>query len=93
MFTKIKEFLFGKPAPVSAEAPYKIEVPEPVSEVNPEVKSDGGTWPFPALELTVQPEEPAAKITKAKKAPVKKSSAKPKPKAPAKPRTPKPTTK
>jgi len=80
MFAKIKELFFGKPAPVSAEAPYKVEAPEPALEVKTEVRTDGGTWPFPAVEPTVQPKEPVAKVTKAKKAPAKK------PKAPTKPR-------
>jgi len=84
MFAKIKELFFGKPAPVSTEAPYKVEAPAP--EVKIEIKSDGGTWPFPVVETTVQPEKPVAKVakvTKAKKAPAKKPSAA---KAAAKPR-------
>jgi len=83
MFAKIKELFFGKPATVSTEAPYKVEAPTPVPEVKTEIKSDGGTWPFPVVETTVQPEKPVAKVTKAKKAPAKKPSAA---KAAAKPR-------
>ena len=33
MFTKIKEFLFGKPS--VAEAPYKVEAPAPTVEIVP----------------------------------------------------------
>jgi hypothetical protein len=39
MFTKIKEFLFGKPTQleveVQAAAPYKVEVPALVAEAKP----------------------------------------------------------
>jgi len=99
MFAKIKELFFGKPAPVSAEAPYKVEAP--ATESKTEVKSDGGTWPFPTMapvaeSTTYKVPEPAsttpiplvpaksvATTKPAKKAPAKKPSAA---KAPAKPR-------
>ena len=89
MFAKIKELFFGKPAPVSAEAPYKVEAPEPAPEVKPEIKSDGGTWPFPTMapvaeSTTYKVPEPAA-TTPIPLVPEKSvASTKPAKKAPAK---------
>ena len=82
MFTKIKEFLFGKdPVQSPVATPYKVETPAPKVEVVP-----AGT------EASVA--APAAATPKAEpkpKAPAKPRA--PKPKAPAKPRAPKPAAK
>ena len=62
MFTKIKEFLFGKdPVQSPVAAPYKIETPTPVIETQPEV--------VPVVE---------AKAPAKKKAVAPKAEAKPK---------------
>ena len=81
MFTKIKEFLFGKdPVQSPVATPYKVETPAPKVEIVP-----AGT------EASVA--APAAATPKAEpkpKAPAK-PKAEPKPKAPAKPKAePKP---
>ena len=89
MFAKIKELFFGKPAPISAEAPYKVEAPEPLPEVKTEIKNDGGTWPFPTMapvaeSTTYKVPEPAA-TTPIPLVPEKSvASTKPAKKAPAK---------
>ena len=76
MFTKIKEFLFGKdPVQSPVAAPYKVES-EPKVEVVP-----AGTEA--SMAAPVAEAKPAVK-TPAKKAPAPK--AEPKPKAPPKPR-------
>ncbi len=76
MFTKIKEFLFGKdPVQSPAAAPYKLETPAEV--VKPVVSP-------------IQETEAAAQAPAKPKAPAKpRKPAEPKPKAPAKPRAPK----
>jgi len=80
MFAKIKEFFFKKPAEVSTQAPYKVEAPTPTAEV----KSDGGTWPFPNVPettattptLTVDGHGDVQEVKPAKKSAVKKSAVK-----------------
>ena len=89
MFTKIKEFLFGKPAEV-AEAPYKVEVTAPKVEVVP-VGTEASVAAVPVEEKPTALAEPVAeKKPAALKTPVKpkappKSKAPPKPRAPRKP--------
>ena len=68
MFTKIKEFFLGKPAP-EAQAPYKVEAPQ-----NTHVEVAQVTAPMVA-------EKPAAK--KAAPKPKKPAAAKPAAKKPA----------
>jgi hypothetical protein len=85
MFTKIKEFLFGKPSVI--EAPYKVEPPWAVTEVP--VSEPVATTPILSA-VKAAPAKPKAEPKP--KAPAK-PKAEPKPKAPAKPRTPKSTTK
>jgi hypothetical protein len=80
MFTKIKEFMFGKPTQleveVKAEAPYKLEV-------NPVV----ATAPVEEVKAApvAKPQVPAKKQQTEKKAPAPKTEAKTKPRAPRKP--------
>ena len=83
MFTKIKEFLFGKdPVQSPVATPYKVETPAPKVEVVP-----AGTEASVAAPAAAKPEaEPKPR------APAK-PKAEPKPKAPAKPRAPKPAAK
>jgi hypothetical protein len=86
MFTKIKEFLFGKPTQLEVEikstVPYKVEAPAPVGEpANDRVEA-----PAPVAEAT-----PTAKNPRARKPAVPKTQSTPKPpavpkKAPAKKR-------
>lgn len=104
MFTKIKEFLFGKPPVV--EAPYKVEAPAPVVDAKPEPAKCGcgrsasglcvGLHKLSEDEWAKHPDNKAAPAPK--KAPAKKQQfekkapapkAEPKPKAPPKPRAPK----
>jgi hypothetical protein len=85
MFTKIKEFLFGKPAEVAA--PYKIEAPAPVVETKP--ADERVEAPAPTVEAKPVTKAPAKKQQFEKKAAAPKEPAKPK--APAKPRTPRNT--
>ena len=78
-----------KDTTLEAAAPYKVEPPAPEPKV--EVKSDGGTWPFPTAPAPEEkPVKPAvkAKSARAKKAPVAAITAAEKPavKKPAKPR-------
>ena len=76
MFTKIKEFLFGKPA--ETEAPYKVEAPAPKIEVVP-AGTEASVAAVPVAEKPKAPAKPAtAKAPANPKAP-------PKPKAPRKP--------
>ena len=73
-----------KDTTLDAVAPYKVEPPAPVVEV----KSDAGTWPFPA-PVVAEEKKPAvkAKSARARKAPVAAITAAEKPKkAPARPR-------
>ena len=79
MFTKIKEFLFGKDPVQSPEAtPYKVETPAPKVEIVP-----AGTEASVAAPAAVKPKaEPKPRVPA-------KPKAEPKPKAPAKPRAPK----
>ena len=73
-----------KDTTLEATAPYKVEAPAPTAEV----KSDAGTWPFPA-PVSTEEKKPAvkAKTARTKKAPVAAMTAAEKPKkAPAKPR-------
>lgn len=66
MFTKIKEFLFGKPSVV--EAPYKVETPAPTVEMIP-----AGTEATVAVPAT-KPKavaEPAPKAAAKPRAPKK----------------------
>jgi len=78
MFTKIKEFLFGKP--LTSEVPYKIETPAPTMvEVVP-----AGTEA--SVAAAPNPKTRPAKKPAAPKVPVK-------PAAPAKPKTTKSTAK
>jgi translation initiation factor IF-3 len=83
MFTKIKEFLFGKdPVQSPAAAPYKVEI------------VPAGTEASVAAPVTPNPQEPAKTQAPAKpktKAPAPKAPAKPR--APAKPKTAKPVAK
>ena len=71
MFTKIKEFLFGKPSQlevdIKTEAPYKVETkPEPLVAAAPVAKPK----PAPAKPAPVaKPKTPAR--PRAKKAPAK----------------------
>ena len=52
MLQFLKRF-FNKPAASTPEAaPYKVETPTPVTE--PEIKSDGGIWPFPTVPPVVE---------------------------------------
>jgi hypothetical protein len=89
MFAKIKELFFGKTAPVSTEAPYKVEAPAPATESKTEVKNDGGTWPFPTMtpvaeSTTYKVPEPAS-TTPIPLVPAKSvATTKPAKKAPAK---------
>ena len=89
MFTKIKEFLFGKPSEI--EAPYKIEAVTPKVEIVPlgtEVSVVPAPVAKPAVVKAVKPAPakrgPAAKKSPAPKKPVA-SKAPAKPRAPAKP--------
>ncbi len=77
MFTKIKEFLFGKdPVQSPVATPYKVETPAPKVEVVP-----AGTEASVAAPAAAEPKP---------RAPAK-PKADPKPKAPAKPKAePKP---
>ena len=92
MFTKIKEFLFGKPAQV--EAPYKVEAPAKTVELN-SVEDGSVKMTLPATQdyagHTDNPAEALAAST-IPKVPAKKQPAKPKTppaaKAPVKPKTP-----
>ena len=65
-----------KDTTLDAVAPYKVEPPAPVVEV----KSDAGTWPFPA-PVVAEEKKPAvkAKTVRAKKAPVAAMTAAEKP--------------
>jgi hypothetical protein len=93
MFTKIKEFLFGKPA--QAETPYKVEAPAKTVELT-SIEDGSVKVTLPVQQdfagHTDNPAEALAASTMPK-APVKKQPAKPKtppaPKAPSKPRAPK----
>ena len=79
MFTKIKEFLFGKdPVQSPVATPYKVETPAPKVEVVP-----AGTEASVAAPAAAKP-----KAEPKPRAPAK-PKAEPKPKAPAKPRAPK----
>jgi DNA replication initiation complex subunit (GINS family) len=86
MLTKIKEFLFGKPAEV-ATAPYKVEIVPLGTEATM-------ASPTPAeLKLVAEITDAIHDTDKPVKAPVAKPKAAPKPKvaavkAPAKPRAP-----
>ncbi|WP_353482081.1 hypothetical protein [Haliscomenobacter sp.] len=71
MFTKIKQFFLGKPAP-EAPAPYKVEAPWTHAEIAP------ATAPIVAEPVTAKP---AAK--KAAPAPKKPAAAKPAARKPA----------
>jgi hypothetical protein len=103
MFTKIKEFLFGKPAEVAA--PYKVEAPAPVVETKPQPAKCGcgrsasglcvGLHKLSQDEWAKHPDNkatPAPKKAPAKKQQFEKKAAAPKapakPKAPPKPRAP-----
>ena len=78
MFTKIKEFLFGKdPVQSPAAAPYKVEI------------VPAGTEASVAAPVTPKPQEPAKTQAPAKP----KTKAPAKPRAPAKPKTAKPVAK
>lgn len=83
-----------KDTTLDAQAPYKVEAPAPEPKV--EVKSDGGTWPFPtAVGSEEKPVKPAvkAKTARAKKAPAAiKAAEKPAAKKPARPRAKKAPT-
>lgn len=73
MFTKIKEFFLGKPAP-EVQAPYKVEAPWTHAEVAP------ATAPIVAEPVAAKPKTaPKSKATPKPKAPAT-------PRAPAKPR-------
>jgi hypothetical protein len=75
MFTKIKQFFLGKPAP-EAPAPYKIEAPQETHvEVAP-VTAPIVAEPAPAEQKTVaKPKKPAAKkAAPAAKKPVARKS-------------------
>ena len=78
MFTKIKEFLFGKPTEVAA--PYKIETPAPTVEAAPVAETRVEVVPV-GIEATI-----AAPVAAKPKAPAK-------PKTPAKPKVTKPAAK
>ena len=79
MFTKIKEFLFGKdPVQSPAAAPYKVDTPAEVGKS----ADDRVEAPAPVAEA-----KPAVKAP-AKKAQAPAPKAKPSPKAPPKPRAP-----
>ena len=61
MFTKIKEFLFGKPTQleveVQAAAPYKVEVPALVAEAKPAPVAKPNAAPKP--KAAAKPKAPA----------------------------------
>jgi len=85
MFTKIKEFLFGKPA--ETEAPYKVEAPAPKIEVVP-AGTEASVAAVPVAEKPKAPAKPATAKAPAKPATAKAPAnpkAPPKPKAPRKP--------
>jgi hypothetical protein len=65
MFTKIKQFFLGKPAP-EAQAPYKIEAPWTHAEVAP-VTAPIVAEPAAAKKAAPKPKKPAAKKPAAKK--------------------------
>ena len=70
MFTKIKEFLFGKPSVV--EAPYKVETPAPTVEIVP--AGIEATVAAPTAKATPKPKvvaEPAPKPVAKPRAPKK----------------------
>ena len=79
MFTKIKEFLFGKdPVQSPVATPYKVETPAPKVEVIP-AGTEASVAAAPVAEKPKAPAKPAtAKAPANPKAP-------PKPKAPRKP--------
>ena len=89
MFTKIKEFLFGKdPVQSPVATPYKVETLAPKVEIVP-----AGTEASVAAPAAATPKaEPKPKAPAKPRAPAK-PKAEPKPKAPAKPRAPKPAAK
>lgn len=51
IFTKIKEFFLGKPQVAVAEAPYKVEAPQPVPEVVTTVEVPTSTYVAPTLKV------------------------------------------
>jgi hypothetical protein len=70
MFTKIKEFLFGKPSVV--EAPYKVETPAPTVEMVP--AGTEATVAVPTAKPKAAPKavaEPAPKAAAKPRAPKK----------------------
>jgi hypothetical protein len=72
MFKAIKEFFVGKPAPVVAEVPYKVEVtpPTPVEVINAAEGSASQTAPAkkaPRAKAPAKPKAPAAKKTTTRK--------------------------
>ena len=89
MFTKIKEFLFGKdPVQSPVATPYKVETPAPKVEVVPV-----GTEASMAAPVAAKPKvEPKPKApAKPKAVPTARAPAKPK--AEPKPKAPKPAAK
>lgn len=93
MFKAIKEFFLGKPAQApAAEAPYKVEVSEPVAFTPPPKAADVVVEAAPVVAAPVvtapvaKVSKPAAKKPVAKRAPAKKPAAK-------KPAAKKPVTK
>jgi hypothetical protein len=73
MFTKIKQFFLGKPAP-EAQAPYKVEAEAPWThaEVAP-VTAPIVAEPAAAKKAAPKPKKPAAAKPAAKKPAAKKS--------------------
>ena len=84
MFTKIKEFLFGKPSAV--EAPYKIETPAPTVVEPVPVGTEASIAAVPVagkpLEIKAEPKPPAKPKTAPKPKPPAEPKAAPKPKSP-----------
>jgi hypothetical protein len=75
MFTKIKEFFLGKPAP-EAQAPYKIETPQhthvEVAPVTAPIVAKPVVAKPAVMKAAPKPKQPAAKKPAARKPAAKK---------------------
>jgi hypothetical protein len=81
MFTKIKEFFLGKPAP-EVQAPYKVEAPVVAPTMTPAKVAETApiastpTVKKPAVKKPQTSKKPAAAITAVKKPATKKPTTK-----------------